>query len=420
MPLSEVDSRDFFGATIGATIYYTHGVAPMPLTDTRIKAAKPTDKVYKIYDADGLYIEVPPTGSKRWRFKYRINGKEKRISLGIYPEIGLKDAREKRDEARKQVAAGRDPSVIKNKTAYAEKTFQHIADEWVALHRATWAPRHTETVEQRLRSYIYPELGNVPLKNITPIEVLSVIKAIEKRGALEAARRTLAICSQVFRYGVASALIPSDPCRDLRGALAPREEGHFPALVDRDGATAVMRAIHHYKGSAVVRLALRVQALTFVRPGELRWAKWPEFDVAGALWVIPAERMKMKREHWVPLSRQVLEILEELHEISGHREYLFPSMRARKDVPISENTLNAALKSLGFDGIHVAHGFRAMASSLLNEMGWRPDVIERQLSHVEENKVRAAYNRAEYITERRQMMQAWSDFLVGLASTSPQ
>lgn len=186
MPLSEVDSRDFFGATIGATIYYTHGVAPMPLTDTRIKAAKPTDKVYKIYDAEGLYIEVPPTGSKRWRFKYRINGKEKRISLGIYPEIGLKDAREKRDEARRQVAAGRDPSVIKNKTAYAEKTFQHIADEWVALHRATWAPRHTETVEQRLRSYIYPELGNVPLKDITPIEVLSVIKAIEKRGALEA------------------------------------------------------------------------------------------------------------------------------------------------------------------------------------------------------------------------------------------
>ena len=161
----------------------------MPLTDTRIKAAKPTDKVYKIYDADGLYIEVPPTGSKRWRFKYRINGKEKRISLGIYPEIGLKDAREKRDEARKQVAAGRDPSVIKNKTAYAEKTFQHIADEWVALHRATWAPRHTETVEQRLRSYIYPELGSVPLKDITPIEVLSVIKTIEKRGALEAARR---------------------------------------------------------------------------------------------------------------------------------------------------------------------------------------------------------------------------------------
>lgn len=180
----------------------------MPLTDTRIKAAKPTDKVYKIYDAEGLYIEVPPTGSKRWRFKYRIIGKEKRISLGIYPEIGLKDAREKRDEARKQVAAGRDPSVIKNKTAYAEKTFQHIADEWVALHRATWAPRHTETVEQRLRSYIYPELGNVPLKDITPIEVLSVIKAIEKRGALEAARRTLAICSQVFRYGVASATYP--------------------------------------------------------------------------------------------------------------------------------------------------------------------------------------------------------------------
>lgn len=181
-----------------------------------------------------------------------------------------------------------------------------------------------------------------------------------------------------------------------------------------------MGAIHHYKGSAVVRLALRMQALTFVRPGELRWAKWPEFDMADALWVIPAERMKMKREHWVPLSRQVLGVLEELHEITGHREYLFPSMRARKDVPISENTLNAALKSLGFDSIHVAHGFRAMASSLLNEMGWRPDVIERQLSHVEENKVRAAYNRAEYITERRRMMQAWSDFLVGLASTSPQ
>ena len=199
----------------------------MPLTDTRIKAAKPTDKVYKIYDADGLYIEVPPTGSKRWRFKYRINGKEKRISLGIYPEIGLKDAREKRDEARKQVAAGRDPSVIKNKTAYVEKTFQHIADEWVALHRATWAPRHTETVEQRLRSYIYPELGNVPLKDITPIEVLSVIKAIEKRGALEAARRTLAICSQVFDMESLRHLSPVTPVGTLGERLRHGKRGIF-------------------------------------------------------------------------------------------------------------------------------------------------------------------------------------------------
>lgn len=384
----------------------------MSLSDTRVKTAKPGEKLYKIYDAEGLYIEVPTNGSKRWRFKYRFNGKEKRISLGLYPEVSLKEAREKRDAARKQVAAGIDPSG-KGKSGRDEGvTFAHIAEEWLALNTPAWAPRHTQTVKQRLGANLLPYLGNKVAKTITPREVLDALRIVEKRGAPHAAKKTLGICSLIFRFGVASEYVDSDPCRDLAGALAPAPRGHFAAITDKEGAGRVMLAIDAYTGSAMVRLALKFQALTFVRPGELRGAVWEEISVNEALWSIPAARMKGRLDHLVPLSRQALAVLEEARSISGSRHFVFQSMRARADVALSENTLLMAIRAMGYDREAMTpHGFRAMASSLLNEMGWRPDVIERQLAHVEKDKVRAAYHRTDYIKERREMMQAWADFL---------
>lgn len=318
----------------------------MSLSDTRVKTAKPSDKIYKIYDSQGLYVEVPPSGAKRWRFKYLFQGKEKRISLGTYPEVSLKEAREKRDEARKQVAAGIDPSAERKKQDSPGFTFGKLAAEWLALNKAAWAPRHAQTVEQRLKSNLLPYIGEKAARAVMPTEVLEALRVVEKRGALEAARKTLGICSLIFRYGVAAGYVESDPCRDLRDALAPRQKGHFAAITDKDGAGALMLAIDAYTGSAVVRLALQFEALTFVRPGELRGAVWEEFNVSEAMWTIPAARMKGRLDHLVPLSRQSLGILKELREMTGDRNFVFQSMRSRKDVPLSENTLLVAIRSM--------------------------------------------------------------------------
>jgi integrase len=385
------------------------------LTAQKIKSLKPAEKAYKVYDAEGLYIEVPPKGNKRWRFKYRINGKEKRISFGVFPDVGLKEARAKRDEARELVQAGTDPSVERKRVASAD-TFETVAREWVAMRVPVWSESHRKTTLQRLESYMFPQIGKMRIVEIEPLHVLDALRIIERRGAVEAARKTLGICSLVFRYAVATARIASDPCRDLRGALASRKKGHFGAVVDPAGAGALMRAIDGYTGAAVVRLALQFIALTFVRPGELRAAQWSEFDFKENVWLIPAEKMKMRQPHVVPLSRQALAVLNQAKQVSGGNPlYVFPSVRSRGDRQLSENTLLSALRALGYaQGQHTAHGFRAMASSLLNAQGWNADVIERQLAHTEKNKIRAAYHRTEYLDERREMMQAWADYLDSL------
>lgn len=390
----------------------------MPLTDTRIKTAKPTEKVYKLYDAEGLYIEVPPSGSKRWRFKYRFDGKEKRISLGTYPEIGLKVARERRDAARVLVAEGQDPSLIlrhgfPKKERSQSDTFSDVSEEWFAKYCPSWSASHAKTIRIRLEKYVYPVIGKKPVAEILPTDVLAILRAIEANGAFETAKRTLTVCSQVFRYAVSTVRLTSDPCRDLKGALAPVMTEHYPTITEPKAVGALLRTIDAYSGTGVVRLALKLLALTFVRPGELRLARWDEFDLEKGEWLIPAEKMKMRRDHIVPLSRQAMDVLAELRLISGLGEFLFPSaFVAKKNQPISNATLLHALRGMGYTGEQlVAHSFRSMASTLLNEMGFRADVIERQLAHVEGNKIRAAYNRAEYLTERRQMMQAWADYL---------
>lgn len=393
----------------------------MPLTDTKIKTAKSAEKVYKIYDAEGLYIEVPPTGKKRWRFKYRFDGKEKRISLGVYPDVSLKDARERRDEARKIVAGGNDPSIVMRSCPSAvapqQDTFRQVAEEWIANRSAVWAASHKQTMDQRLSAYIYPFIGDKPIAEVSALDILAALRVVEKRGALEAARKTLGICSLICRYAVASARIPSDPCRDLRGALQSRKPGHFAAFTTREGAAQVVRAVRSYTGAAIVRCALELLALTFVRPGNIRDAAWNDFDLENGVWVIPAEQMKGRKEHVVPLARQACAVLARAQEMRDGTGFVFPSVRRRTDRRLSESTLNVALRSMGFDKTQMtAHGFRAMASSLLNEMGWPPDVIERQLAHVDKNKIRGVYNRAEYIDERRTMMQAWADYLDEIAA----
>lgn len=387
------------------------------LTDKKIKSSKPAEKIYKVYDSDGLYIEVPPSGKKRWRFKYRFGGKEKRISLGVYPDVSLLDARSKRDNAKRQLIDGQDPSTRRKVANSNMITFESIAREWVQKKGAVWAPSHHRTVIQRLEGYVFPYIGNRAISEITPLDVLDTIRLIENRGALHAARKTLGICSQVFRYAVASARIDSDPCRDLSGALATAKVQHFAAITDPEEVGALMRTIYGYQGSAIVQCALRFIALTFVRPGELRWAMWDEFKLDERLWIIPAERMKMRQEHVVPLSRQSLKVLTTAKEVANSPAgFVFPSIRTRYDKPLSENALLYALRGMGYPkGTMTAHGFRAMASTLLNANGYPADVIERQLAHTEKNKVRAAYHRTEYLEERRDMMQGWADYLDTLA-----
>lgn len=387
------------------------------LTDTKIKQAKVTDRPYKLYDAEGLYIEIAPTGSKRWRWRYRWNGKEKLLGFGLYPEVSLKLARERRTAAKELLAIGVDPSQARKEEKVearaAENAFAAMAEEWYALYSVPWSQHYRELVRQRLDQYLLPTLGKRALADITPTEIMGILSALEKRGVIETANRVLGICSQIFRRAVATGRAKSDPCRDLRGALAPAQERHHAALTTKEGARAVMRALDAYQGSFVVRAAVRFTALTFVRQVELRFAAWDEIDWEGKMWLIPAERMKMRREHMVPLSRQAIAVLEDMRRVNGGQSYIFAG-QGRRRRPISENTVRCALQSMGFAGEMTAHGFRSMASTLLNEMGWRSDVIERQLAHVDRNKVRSAYNRAEYIMERCRMMQAWSDFLDSL------
>lgn len=398
----------------------------MALTDTAVRNAKAREKPFKLSDERGLYLLVNAAG-KYWRLDYRFTRKRKTLALGVYPDVPLAKAREKRDTARRQIADGIDPSVHRkaHRAATVERasnSFEAIAREWHTKYLGTWTPGHAARILRRLEADVFPWLGGRPIAEVTPPELLAVLRRIEGRGALETAHRAHQNCGQIFRYAVATGRAERDPSGDLRGALPPANPTHHASITEPKAVGELLRAITGYGGSFIARCALRLAPLVFVRPGELRMAEWTEFDVdkllgdepAGAEWRIPAERMKMRAPHIVPLSAQAVAVLRELHALTGRGRYVFPGARTNGR-PMSENTVNAALRRLNYGSREqTGHGFRSMASTLLNEAGWNRDAIERQLAHAERDEIRGAYNYAEYLPERRRMMQAWSDYLAGL------
>ena len=392
----------------------------MPLTDVKIRNEKPGSRAKRLWDSGGLYLEITPAGGKLWRFKYRHMGKEKLLALGKWKAVSLSMARDARDDAKKLQARGIDPSSARKQAkleafARAANSFEQVAREWYARQAKIWVPHHADDVLRRLESNLFPELGALPISEIKPFRLLTAIRKIEQRGAYDLAHRVLQVASQIFRYGVATGVCERDPAPDLRGALTPHKSKNQAAVKPED-VPALLRSIADYDkiGDRQTALALQVLALTFVRTGELIWAEWTELMLEGdePVWMVPAERMKMRTEHVVPLARQVVIILRELHAMAGGSRYVLPGRNP--DKPISNNTMLFALYRLGYKRRMTGHGFRAIASTLLNESGFRPDVIERQLAHCERNDVRGAYNRAEYLTERRAMMQKYADMLDAL------
>jgi integrase len=386
----------------------------MPLSDLAIRNAKPGEKDAYLFDGGGMFLLVKTNGAKWWRLKYRFGGKNKLLSLGVYPEVSLKEARAERDKARELLRQGIDPSAARKREKLAlraslENSFEAIAREWIEQQAERWTTSHSARVLLSLEQDAFPALGARPVNEIDAPEILDMVRAIERRGALETAARVMQRCGAVFRYAVHTGRAKHNPAGDLRGVLKTRKVEHRAAL-SRAELPELLRKIEAYDGRLLTRLALRFAALTFVRPGELRGARWDEFDIEAAEWRIPAERMKMKAPHLVPLSRQALATLEEIRPLTGRCAFVFPSERSLSK-PMSENTMLFALYRLGYRTRMTAHGFRAVASTILNESGFTPDVIERQLAHVEQNKVRAAYHRSEYLDERRRMMQWWGDYL---------
>ena len=389
------------------------------LTVAQIRGLKPKDKPYKKSDGRGLYIIVNPNGSRWWRFKYQFGGREKLLSLGTFPDTSLKFARGKCDEMRKLLAGNINPSTKRQAEKIAQDdTFEAIAREWLKLtgnpKSGSLMPGTVEQLRRRLEKYVFPSLGQQPIADIKPADLLKTLRRIESRGTHETAHRVRSLCGRIFRFAIATGRAERDVAADLQGARAPVKSQNFAAITEPKRIGELLRAIDGYQGQPVVMTALKLAPLLFVRPGELRAAVWAELDLDAAEWRIPAERTKMGKSHLVPLSNQSVALLKEIHASTGNGTFVFPSLRSCER-PISDNTLNAALRRLGYSQEEMtAHGFRTMASTRLNEMGYPPDVIELQLGHTERNKVRAAYNRAQRLTERCQMMQTWADYLDGL------
>lgn len=390
----------------------------MPLTDTAIRNAKPAEKARKLFDGGGLYLEVAPSGGKWWRLKYRFAGKEKRLSLGVYPDVSLKDARDRRDEARKLLANEIDPSENRKakraaKVERATNSFEVVAREWFTKHEPNWSANHANRIIRRLERDIFPWVGGKAIADITATQLLEAIRRIEQRGALETAHRALANCGQVFRYAVATGRADRDPSGDLRGALPPvKSKKHFAAVTEPKQVAEILRALDGYEGTLPVRCALRLAPLVFVRPGELRHAQWEDIDLDNAEWRYTVT--KTKTQHIVPLSGQAIEILKELNPLTGHGRYAFPSARnPRGDKPMSDNAILAAMRRMGISKNEMSgHGFRAMARTILDEvLGFRPDFIEHQLAHAVRDPNGRAYNRTAHLPERRKMMQEWADYL---------
>lgn len=387
----------------------------MALTDLAVRNAKPTGKLYRLFDERGMYLEVSAAGGKWWRFKYRFGGKEKRLSLGVYPDVGLKDARERRDDARKLVAKGVDPGEHKKavKAATLDRTansFEVVAREWFAGQEPGWAESHAEKIIQRLEKDIFPWLGKRPVCEIAAPEVLTVIRRIQERGARDTAHRAMQNCGQVFRYAVATGRAERDPTADLRGVLPSVRHENFASITDPATVAELLRAIDGFRGTFVVKCALLLAPLLFVRPGELRNAEWAGFDLEKAEWRYFVT--KTKTEQLVPLAKQALETLRDLHALTGHRTYVFPGRDPKK--PMSEAAINAALRRMGYDTKTeiTGHGFRAMARTILHErLRFPAEVIEHQLAHKVPDTLGTAYNRTKFLDDRVAMMQAWADYL---------
>jgi integrase len=392
----------------------------MPLTDTKIKNAKPGAKKYKLFDGDGLFLEVQPSGAKYWRMKYSISGKEKGLALGVYPHVSLADARERRAQARKALAAGTDPGETKKEakrlaTLRSANSFEAVAREWFAKRKHEWALVTARTRLIRLERHALPKLGQRPIAEITPPEVLAALRVIEDRGTLDTAQRVMQMIGQIFMYAIATGRAERNPVPDLRGALKTPIVTHHAYLKENE-LPDYLKKLDVYDGALQTKLALRLLLLTFVRTTELRAAEWTEIDWTKAEWRIPAARMKMRELHIVPLSKQALGVFRELEKLAGEREFIFPNQQ-NPATCMSENTMLYALYRMGYHSRTTGHGFRSTASTILNERGFRADVIERQLAHSESNSVRAAYNHAQYLPERRQMMQWWADYLDEVAKT---
>lgn len=406
-------------------------------SNATLKAIKAGDSRKRLNDGAGLYLLLfVKGGSHAWRLDYAVEGRRKTLSLGTYPLTGLAEARKLADDARKLVRAGFDPSKDRQaKRAELEKqrelealaeagiaapgTFEAVAREWFAKNESTWADSHSDKIIRRLERDVFPWIGTRPVKEIKPADVLALLRRVEERGALETTHRVQQNCGQVFRYAVSTGLIESDPSRDLRGALPAWKPVHYPTITDPREVGQLLRDIDDHKGKLVTRIAMQLTPLLFVRPGELRQAEWSEINLESAEWRIPAAKMKRRVMHIVPLSTQAVALLKDLQPLTGKRNWVFPGNRTNGE-PMSENTVNAALRRMGYDRTMLtAHGFRGMASTMLHEQGWPSDVIERQLSHVERNEVKAAYNHAEYLPQRREMMQAWADYLDRLRAQKP-
>jgi integrase len=392
---------------------------PKCLSDATVRNAKPKSKPYKIADGEGLFLFVLPSGAKYWRLKYFIGGKEKLLALGVYPEITLTEARERRSQARKVLAHGNDPGELKKEakrqaTLKASNSFEAISREWLEKRNHHLSDSTREVKLRRLEAYVLPKLGAKPIADISAPDVLAMLRTVEQRGTLEVARKVMQITGQVFMYAIATGRAERNPVPDLRGAIQTPVIGHYAYLKENELPEYLEKLencdLHHQ-----TRLALTLLLLTFVRTTELRAAEWAEINLGKAEWCIPAARMKMKQTHIVPLSRQAVATLRELQKISGNRQYVFPNSH-NPSTFMSENTMLYALYRMGYHSRATGHGFRSTASTILNEHGFRPDVIERQLAHSERNNVRAAYNHAEYLAERRQMMQWWADYLDELAA----
>lgn len=386
----------------------------MPLTDLRIKAAKAKDRPYKISHRNQFFLYVSTTGARSFRWNYSFQGKQKTISYGVYPEITMAEAVAKWEQDRKILRDGADPAEHRKVSAGGKPTFERVTREWFKKRSTIWVDGYSIKVIQQIELHLIPYLGSRPMDEIMAPELLRVLRRVEDRGTIDAVHRLRSILSQIFRYGVATGTCDRDPAADLKGAFTPRQKKHMATITDESGIGALLRVIDGYAGQFVTLCALRLSPYVFVRPGELRRAEWQEIDAEAANWTLPPEKMKTKQKHVVPLSRQALAIIEDLRPLTGRGQYLFPSVRTNSR-PMSENTVNGALRRLGIGKDEfTGHGFRAMASTRLHELGWPHDVIELQLAHRIGSSVSQAYNHSQKIDERRQMMQAWADYLDGL------
>lgn len=392
----------------------------MALTDKQLKSLQADGRRRKYSDAGGvpgLYIEVSPTGRKWWRLKFRMDGKERLLALGVYPDVSLKDARQRALAARQMIAAGIDPVQARSggEGGMPRQTFGRVAWDWFERNRGQWTAEHGEKIRKRLEARVLPVLGEQLVESIQPRDVLELCRGIEGSVSAYMAHSILGLVSRVCRYAVASGLIPSDPCRDIAGALRPHRYQHMPAITDPVRVGELAAKIDAYQGMVTTRAAMQLMLLCMCRTGEIRGMRWEEIDWRDNVWRIPAERMKMRRPHIVPLSRQAVAILAGLYALTGKNGgcFVFPSYcRDKYFSPMGKNTINNALRAMGYNARElVGHGFRSVASTLLNEQGWAPDVIETQLAHAPADSVRAAYNRAAWLDDRRRMLQAWADYL---------